>query len=132
MDAVRQDRLDVARLTLETLVNTYTDSPFASKAEVALQDPRIANCAGSWTIPLGVLEQIRNDGAKLKREHSGPGRSAAGINFAQNRRPATLGATSPYCWIDVNKPLLRRSVHRDSRRRKRASCFRDQVSVCVE
>jgi len=48
MDAVQQKRFDVAHLTLETLVNTYPDSSYARRAEVVLQDPRIANCGELW------------------------------------------------------------------------------------
>jgi hypothetical protein len=44
VDAVHQKRFDVAHLILETLVNTYPDSLYARRAEVVLQDPRIANC----------------------------------------------------------------------------------------
>ncbi len=53
MGAVQQDRYDVARLTLETLVNTYPDSPYTSKANAALHDPRIVNCGDSWTTTPG-------------------------------------------------------------------------------
>jgi outer membrane protein assembly factor BamD (BamD/ComL family) len=49
MDAVRQNRFDVAHLTLETLVNTYPDSSYAQEAEVVLQDSRIANCGELWS-----------------------------------------------------------------------------------
>jgi outer membrane protein assembly factor BamD (BamD/ComL family) len=46
--AMEQDRFDVANLTLQTLVNTYPDSKYASKAKLVLQDPRIAKCGVSW------------------------------------------------------------------------------------
>ena len=49
MDAARQKRFTVAYLTLETLVNTYPDSPYAGRATVALQNPQIANCGDSFT-----------------------------------------------------------------------------------
>jgi outer membrane protein assembly factor BamD (BamD/ComL family) len=39
MSAMEQDRFDVASLTLQTLVNTYPDSEYASKAKLVLQDP---------------------------------------------------------------------------------------------
>ena len=51
--SVRQNRLDVARLTLETLINTYPDSTYASMAKEALQDPVIGNCRDSCAIPAG-------------------------------------------------------------------------------
>jgi hypothetical protein len=51
MEPVQQNRLDVARLTLETLINTYPDSTYASMAKEALQDAIIGNCRDSWAIP---------------------------------------------------------------------------------
>jgi hypothetical protein len=48
MSAGEQDRFDVANLTLQTLINTYPDSEYASKAKLVLQDPRIAKCGESW------------------------------------------------------------------------------------
>jgi len=48
MDAVHDKRFAVAHLTLGTLVNTYPDSSYARRAEVVLQDPRIANCGEPW------------------------------------------------------------------------------------
>lgn len=44
MSALEEERLDVANLTLQTLVNTYPESEYAETARVALTDPRIANC----------------------------------------------------------------------------------------
>lgn len=44
MDAVEQKHFDVAHVTLQTLINTYPDSPYAARAKSALQDPRIADC----------------------------------------------------------------------------------------
>jgi hypothetical protein len=46
--AMEQDRFAVANLTLQTLVNTYPDSEYASKAKVVLHDPRIGECGASW------------------------------------------------------------------------------------
>ena len=48
MSALEQNRFDVANMTFQTLVNTYPDSEYASKARVALEDPRIAECGESW------------------------------------------------------------------------------------
>jgi predicted negative regulator of RcsB-dependent stress response len=48
MSAVEQERFEVAKVTLQTLVNTYPDSEYASKAKLVLQDRRIANCGESW------------------------------------------------------------------------------------
>ena len=47
MDAIGQKRFDVARLTLEALINTYPN--YARRAELVLQEPRIANCGESWS-----------------------------------------------------------------------------------
>jgi hypothetical protein len=49
MSAVEQDRFDVAHLTLQTLINTYPDSEYSSKAKEVLEDPRIGPCSESWT-----------------------------------------------------------------------------------
>lgn len=46
---VEQHRFSAANLTLQTLINTYPDSEYASKAKQALDDPRIAPCGESWT-----------------------------------------------------------------------------------
>jgi len=51
MEAMENQRFDIARLTLETLVNTYPDSDYATKAREALQDPRINACRGAWSVP---------------------------------------------------------------------------------
>lgn len=42
--AAAKNRFTVANLTLQTLINTYPDSRYAMKAELLLQDPRIAAC----------------------------------------------------------------------------------------
>ena len=41
MFAMQQNRLDVERITLQTLVNTYPNSEYASKADQALGDSRL-------------------------------------------------------------------------------------------
>lgn len=51
MSAVEQGRFAVANMTLQVLVNTYPNSKYASKAKLALQDPRIAKCGESWSSP---------------------------------------------------------------------------------
>jgi hypothetical protein len=48
MTALHRHRLDVASLTLQTLVNTYPDSDYASKARILLEDPRLGECGESW------------------------------------------------------------------------------------
>jgi hypothetical protein len=48
MSALENNRFDVARLTLQTLVNTYPDSEYAGKALQVLEDPRVAKCGESF------------------------------------------------------------------------------------
>src|SRR5580765_4263278 len=38
MDAMRHNRFDVARMTLQTLINTYPDSEFIARAKLAVGD----------------------------------------------------------------------------------------------
>jgi outer membrane protein assembly factor BamD len=51
--AARTERFDVARLALQTLLNTYPDSSYASKAKELLHDSRIADCGESWATSSG-------------------------------------------------------------------------------
>ncbi len=52
--AVERSRFDVARMTLQTLLNTYPDSTYAEKATILLQDPRLNPCETAWMVaPLG-------------------------------------------------------------------------------
>ena len=64
MDAVQANRPEVARMTFETLVNTYPDSSYFSKAKRKLQE-LTANCDHSSTIILsgcdGDLEPTESD-----------------------------------------------------------------------
>src|SRR5262249_46492139 len=39
MDAMKHNRFDVARMTLQTLINTYPDSEFIARAKLAVGDP---------------------------------------------------------------------------------------------
>ena len=45
--AAVRNHFDVARMTLQTLVNTYRDSEYASRAQRVLEDPRMQACGGS-------------------------------------------------------------------------------------
>ena len=49
--AVEHKRYDVAHITLQTLVNTYPKSKYASRARLLLVDPRIAKCGETWFTP---------------------------------------------------------------------------------
>lgn len=53
--AAQRQHLDVAAMTLQTLVNTYPDSPYSQKAEVILQDPRFSECRESVSFS-GICE----------------------------------------------------------------------------
>jgi hypothetical protein len=64
MSAMRHKRLDVARITLQTLPNTYPNSEYASNAERALEDPRLAECNGARDMKFF-------DGSSLPCEGSG-------------------------------------------------------------
>lgn len=48
--AVKQNRFEVAHISLQTLINTYPDSEYASKARELLKDPRIAPCGAEWSV----------------------------------------------------------------------------------
>lgn len=48
--AVKQKRFAVAHIGLQTLINTYPDSEYASQARELLKDPRIAPCGAEWNI----------------------------------------------------------------------------------
>lgn len=62
MSAVEQGRYSVANLTLQTLINTYPDSEYVSKAKELLDDPRIAPCGASFTSsPHCIDRPVDND-----------------------------------------------------------------------
>jgi hypothetical protein len=61
MFAVEQHRFTVANLTLQTLINTYPDSEYASKAKQVLEDPRIAPCGESWTSSPQCIDRRRDN-----------------------------------------------------------------------
>jgi predicted negative regulator of RcsB-dependent stress response len=64
MSAVEQDRFTVANLTLQTLINTYPDSEYASKAKQVLEDPRIAPCGESWTSSRQCIDRRAHNDAQ--------------------------------------------------------------------
>jgi hypothetical protein len=61
MSAVEEDRFTVAHLTLQTLINTYPDSEYSSKAREVLEDPRIAPCGESWTSSPQCIDRRENN-----------------------------------------------------------------------
>ena len=74
MDAMKHNRFDVARMTLQTLINTYPDSEFIARAKLAVAD--------SWYAEGGTAAH----GSRRNRiqgfpdffpEHAGGGRGAA-------------------------------------------------------
>ena len=48
-NAVRQKRLSIANIELQTLVNTYPESKYANRAKHMLRDPRIVRCGGGFS-----------------------------------------------------------------------------------
>jgi outer membrane protein assembly factor BamD len=58
MDATRHNRFDVARLTLQTLINTYPDSEFIARAKLAVGDSWYAE---GGTASLAQAEQEYSD-----------------------------------------------------------------------
>src|SRR5216684_5919191 len=58
MDAMRHNRFDVARLQLQTLINTYPDSEFVARAKLAVGDSWYAE---GGTAALAQAEQEYSD-----------------------------------------------------------------------
>src|ERR1700751_1131423 len=58
MDAMRHNRFDVARLTLQTLINTYPDSEYIARAKLAVGDSWYAE---GGTASLAQAEQEYTD-----------------------------------------------------------------------
>src|ERR1700729_1510108 len=58
MDAMKHNRFDVARLTLQTLINTYPDSEFIARAKLAVGDSWYAE---GGTAALAQAEQEYSD-----------------------------------------------------------------------
>jgi len=58
MDAMRHNRFDVARLTLQTLINTYPDSEYVARAKLAVGDSWYAE---GGTASLAQAEQEYSD-----------------------------------------------------------------------
>jgi outer membrane protein assembly factor BamD len=58
MDAMRHNKFDVARLTLQTLINTYPDSEFIARAKLAVGDSWYAE---GGTAALAQAEQEYSD-----------------------------------------------------------------------
>jgi hypothetical protein len=47
--AWKESNFSVARITFQTLVNTYPNSEYTSKAKILLKKPQIAGCGESWS-----------------------------------------------------------------------------------
>ena len=58
MDAMRHNRFDVARLTLQTLINTYPDSEYVARAKLAIGDSWYAE---GGTAAMAQAEQEYSD-----------------------------------------------------------------------
>jgi len=67
MSALEQARYSVANLTLQTLINTYPDSEYATKAKEMLDDPRIASCDESFnSSPQCMDRRVDNNTQSLR------------------------------------------------------------------
>src|SRR5690349_21450752 len=55
MDAMKHNKFDVARLTLQTLINTYPDSEFIARAKLAVADSWYAE-GGSTALAQAEVE----------------------------------------------------------------------------
>src|SRR5215813_395830 len=55
MDAMKHNRFDVARMTLQTLINTYPDSEFIARAKLAVADSWYAE-GGSTALQQAEIE----------------------------------------------------------------------------
>src|ERR1700746_1012733 len=55
MDAMKHNRFDVARMTLQTLINTYPDSEFVARAKLAVGDSWYAE-GGSASLAQAEIE----------------------------------------------------------------------------
>src|SRR5271170_2494866 len=55
MDAMKHNRFDVARLTLQTMINTYPDSEFVARAKLAIADSWYAE-GGSASLAQAEIE----------------------------------------------------------------------------
>src|SRR6201998_580024 len=55
MDAMRHNRFDVARMTLQTLINTYPDSEFIARAKLSVADSWYAE-GGSTAMQQAEIE----------------------------------------------------------------------------
>src|SRR5256714_10907483 len=58
MDAMKHNRFDVARMTLQTLINTYPDSEFIARAKLAVADSWYA-AGGSTSLAQAEAEDKR-------------------------------------------------------------------------
>ena len=74
MDAMKHNRFDVARMTLQTLINTYPDSEYIARAKLAVGDSWYAE-GGSAALAQAEIEY--KDFRDLLPQHAGSGRSAA-------------------------------------------------------
>ena len=70
MDAMKHNRFDVARLSLQTLINTYPDSEFVARAKLAVADSWYAE-GGSASLAQAEIEY--KDFETFFPEHAGSG-----------------------------------------------------------
>jgi outer membrane protein assembly factor BamD (BamD/ComL family) len=82
MDAMKHNRFDVARLSLQTLINTYPDSEYIARAKLAVADSWYAE--GGWTLLLPAAVVSSRDRA--------PGISGRQVSALQQSRRSSVPA----------------------------------------
>ena len=68
MDAMKHNRFDVSRLTLQTLINTYPDSEYIARAKLGVADSWYAE---GGTAALAQAEIEYSDFRNLLPQHAG-------------------------------------------------------------
>lgn len=54
-DAMQRGKYDVARLSLQTLINTYPDSDYINRAKKMMEDPRMSSCDSPCNFPRDIM-----------------------------------------------------------------------------
>src|SRR5947207_14643349 len=58
MDAMKHNRFDVARITLQTMINTYAHPEYSGRANSAVADPRSAQGGGQQLSPAEIAAEV--------------------------------------------------------------------------
>jgi len=95
MSAVEDNRFDVAHITFQTLINTYPDSEYASKATVALDDPRIAKCGESSSLSPDCDQNLRRHHPPTE-PISSPFHCRSALSLVPSSTPITWSPPHPF------------------------------------